>query len=215
MQNTDGSYKAQCASFAMDTIPVVFSLADGKFSSNLNNPALTSFLDNGKLGWFDPNTGKVVVGNQAYSLVTRGWELAARLQEAGVATFSSSQIPWENGKLGQVSSDLVKSQIAKFGATESTSGSDYTYRTDAYSQAGQWIHSHGHYSTGVPKSGPGRLSAGVAMFRLDGAISQDKKNLSVTNFSYSGPMLVCPADGQECTAGPGRSFTGLTCSATI
>ena len=109
----------------------------------------------------------------------------------------------------------MKSQIAKFGATESTSGSDYTYRTDAYNQEGKWIRSNGLFSVGMPRSGPGRLSGGVAMFRVEGAISQDKKTVSVTNFSYSGPMLVCPADGQECTASPGRSFTGLTCSASM
>jgi len=214
-QNPDGSYKAQCASFMMDAIPVIFTQAGGQFSSNLNNPALVSFVDNGKVGWFDPNTGKVMVGTQAYSLVSRGWELAARLQEIGTATFTTSQVPWGNGVVGRVSSDLVKSQIAKFGATESTSGSDYTYRTDAFSQAGKWVQSRGHYAVGVPKSGPGRLSAGVAMFRLEGSISQDKKTLSVSNFSYSGPMLVCPADGQECTASPGRNFTGLTCSSSI
>ena len=214
-QNPDGSYRAQCASFAMDSIPVVFSHASGTFSSSLSNPALSSFVDKGNTGWFDANTGKVMVGAQSYSLVSRGWEIAARLQEAGVAKFTAEQMPWENGVIGKVSSSLVSAQLTKFGATESTSGSDYTYRTDAYSQDGKWTHSHGHYSTGMPKSGPGRLSAGVAMFRLDGSISSDKKTLSVTNFSYAGPMLVCPVDGRECTASPGRGFTGLSCSASI
>lgn len=214
-QNPDGSYRAQCASFAMDSIPVVFAQADGTFSSSLSNPALVSFIDKGKTGWFDANTGKVMVGTQAYSLVSRGWEIAARLQEAGIAKFTAEQIPWENGVVGRISSGLVRDQLAKFGETESTSGSDYTYRTDAYDQDGKWTHSRGHYSTGMPKSGPGRLSAGVAMFRLEGSISLDKKTLSVTNFSYAGPMLVCPADGQECTASPGRGFTGLACAASI
>lgn len=214
-QNLDGSYRAQCASFAMDSIPVVFTQAAGTFSSNLTNPALASFADSGKTGWFDANTGKVMVGTQAYSLVSRGWEIAARLHEAGLAKFTTEQVPWEDGVVGKISSRLVSAQLAKFGQTESTSGSDYTYRTDAYSQEGKWIHSHGHYSTGMPKSGPGRLSAGVSMFRLDGSMSSDKKTLSVTNFSYAGPMLVCPADGRECTASPARSFTGLSCSASI
>ena len=214
-QNPDGSYRAQCASFAMDSIPVVFSHAAGTFSSSLSNPALASFIDNGKTGWFDANTGRVMVGTQSYSLVSRGWEIAARLQEAGIAKFTTEQVPWENGATGKISSSLVSAQLAKFGETESASGSDYTYRTDAYSQDGKWTHSHGYYSTGMPKSGPGRLSAGVAMFRLDGSISSDKKTLSVTNFSYAGPMLVCPADGRECTASPGRGFTGLSCSASI
>ena len=214
-QNSDGSYKAQCASFAMDAIPVVFTQAEGRFSSSLTNPALSSFVDNGKTGWFDPNTGKVVVGGKTYGLVSRGWEIAARLQKSGEATFTAAQMPWANGIVGSVSPELVKSQIAKFGATESTSGSDYTYRTDAYNQEGKWIRSNGLFSVGMPRSGPGRLSGGVAMFRVEGAISQDKKTVSVTNFSYSGPMLVCPADGQECTASPGRSFTGLTCSASM
>lgn len=214
-QNPDGSYRAQCASFAMDSIPVVFSHAAGTFSSSLSNPALASFIDNGKTGWFDANTGRVMVGTQSYSLVSRGWEIAARLQEAGIAKFTTEQVPWENGAIGKISSSLVSAQLAKFGETESASGSDYTYRTDAYSQDGKWTHSHGYYSTGMPKSGPGRLSAGVAMFRLDGSISSDKKTLSVTNFSYAGPMLVCPADGRECTASPGRGFTGLSCSASI
>jgi hypothetical protein len=214
-QNPDGSYRAQCASFAMDSIPVVFSHAAGSFSSSLSNPALASFVDNGKAGCFDANTGKVMVGTQSYSLVSRGWEIAARLQEAGIAKFTAEQVPWENEAVGKISSSLVSAQLAKFGETESASGSDYTYRTDAFSQDGKWTHSHGHYSTGMPKSGPGRLSAGVAMFRLDGSISSDKKTLSVTNFSYAGPMLVCPADGRECTASPGRGFTGLSCSASI
>ena len=215
LQNPDGSYRAQCASFAMDSIPVVFSHAAGTFSSSLSNPALASFVDNGNTGWFDANTGKVMVGKQTYSLVSRGWEIAARLQEAGIAKFTAEQVPWENGAIGKISSRLVNAQLAKFGATESTSGSDYTYRTDAYSQNGKWTHSHGYYSIGMPKSGPGRLSAGVAMFRLDGSISSDKKTLLVTNFSYAGPMLVCPADGQECTASPGRGFTGLSCSVSM
>jgi hypothetical protein len=214
-QSSDGNYRAQCASFAMDSIPVVFAQAAGTFSSSLFNPALASFVDDGKTGWFDANTGKVMVGTQAYSLVSRGWEIAARLQEAGIAKFTAEQVPWENGVVGKISSSLVNTQLAKFGETESTSGSDYTYRTDAYSQEGKWTHSHGHYSIGMPKSGPGRLSAGVAMFRLDGFISSDKKTLSVTNFSYAGPMLVCPVDGRECTASPGRGFSGLSCSASI
>jgi len=214
-QNSDGSYRAQCASFAMDSIPVIFSHSAGNFSSSLLNPALASFVDNGKMGWFDANTGKVMVGTRSYSLVSRGWEIAARLQEAGIAKFTAEQIPWENDTVGKISSSLVGAQLAKFGETESASGSDYTYRTDAYSQNGNWTHSHGHYSVGMPKSGPGRLSAGVAMFRLDGSISSNKKILSVTNFSYAGPMLVCPADGRECTASPGRGFTGLSCSVSI
>lgn len=214
-QNPDGSYKAQCASFAMDVIPVVFATNGDSFSADLANPALSSFSDGGKTGWIDPNTGLVMVDGKAYSRVARGWELAARLQETGVAKFTADQVPWQDNQVGKVSADLVRLQLAKFGSTVSNSGSDYTYRTDGYNQAGKWMFSHGHYSVGMPKSGPGRLSGGVAMFSIDGIVSPDKRAITVKNFSYSGPMLVCPANGHECTASPGRSFTGLSCSVTL
>ncbi len=214
-QNPDGSYKAQCATFAMDVIPVAFTINGDSFSADLANPALSSFSDSGKTGWIDPNTGQVMVDGKAYSRVTRGWELAARLQDDGVAKFTADQVPWQDNQVGHVTAELVKLQLAKFGGTASNSGSDYTYRTDAYNHAGKWMFSHGHYSVGTPKSGPGRLSAGVAMFSIDGVVSQDKKTINVKSFSYSGPMLVCPANGHECTASPGRSFTGLSCSVTL
>lgn len=214
-QNSDGSYKAQCATFAMDVIPVAFTTIGDSFSTDLANPTLSSFSDGGKTGWIDPNTGHVMVDGKAYSRVSRGWELAARLQEAGVANFTADQVPWHDNRVGQVTSDLVMLQLDKFGGTASNSGSDYTYRTDGYNPAGKWMFSHGHYSVGTPKSGPGRLSAGVAMFSIDGVMSQDKKTINVKRFSYSGPMLVCPANGSECTASPGRSFTGLSCSVSF
>ncbi len=214
-QNPDGSYKAQCASVAMDVIPVVFTHSGNEFSSDLANSDLSSFADAGNTGWIDSNTGRVMIGQKTYSHVTRGWELAARLEDAGVAKFSATQIPWANGVMGQVDANLVRQQSEKFGVTESHSGSDYTYRTDGYTHDGKWAFSHGHYSKGIPKSGPGRLSSGVAMFRIAGTISSDGKDVAVKNFSYSGPMLVCPTNGQECTASPGRSFTGLSCSFTF
>jgi len=211
-QNLDGSYKAQCATVVMDTIPVVVTQFGQEFSSDFASPELATFADAGNTGWVDPNTGRIMIGSRAYSTVSRGWELAARLQEAGIATFSARQVPWANGSIGRVDGPLVREQIERFGATVSDSGSDYTYRTDGYTRAGKWAFSHGYYSRGIPKSGPGRLSAGVAMFRFQGSLSADRKTVTVKNFSYSGPMLVCPANGQECTASPGRSFTGLSCS---
>lgn len=192
-----------------------YTIDGDNFSADVANPALSSFSDGGKTGWIDPNTGQVMVDGKAYSRVTRGWELAARLQEAGVAKLTADQVPWQDNQVGHVTAELVKLQLAKFGGTASNSGSDYTYRTDAYNHAGKWMFSHGPYSVGTPKSGPGRLSAGVAMFSIDGFVSQDKKTINVKSFSYSGPMLVCPANGHECTASPGRSFTGLSCSVTL
>lgn len=144
-----------------------------------------------------------------------GWELAARLQEAGITTFTAAQIPWANGVVGQVDAELVKQQTAKFGATVSNSGSDYTYRSDGYAHDGKWSFSHGHYSKGMPMSGPGRLSAGVARFYLAGSTSTDRKTVTVRDFSYSGPMLVCPANGQECTASTGRGFNGFSCTLAL
>jgi len=211
-QNADGSYKAQCASVAMDAIPVVFTQSGQDFSSDFASPDLATFADAENTGWIDPNTGRIVIGSKSFSSVSRGWELAARLQEAGIATFSEKQIPWANGIVGRVDGQLVRQQVEKFGATASNSGSDYAYRTDGYTRAGKWVFSHGHYAQGIPRSGPGRLSAGVAMFRVEGSLSSDRKTVTVKNFSYSGPILVCPANGQECTASPGRSFTGLSCS---
>ena len=115
--------------------------------------------------------------------------------------FSPAQIPWHENQIGQVSGELVRAQTSKFGATASDSGSDYTYRTDGYDQTGKWLFSHGHYSnrSKCRNQAQGVLSAGVAMFRVKGNISEDGKNLTVRDFSFSGPMLVCPANGQECT----------------
>jgi hypothetical protein len=215
ISNPDGSYKAQCASFAVDVIPAVFTIHGREFTADLANPALASYSDDGKIGWSDPNTGLIKVDGKAYSRVTRGWEIAANLQKTGIANFSPAQVPWHENQVGLVSGELVRIQTAKFGATASNSESDYTYRTDGYDQTGKWLFSHGHYSTGMPKSGPGRLSAGVAMFRVQGSILEDGKSITVHNFSYAGSMLVCPANGQECTASPGRSFVGSTCSVSL
>lgn len=214
-QNPDGTYTAQCATVAMDSIPFVLTFSGNEFTSDFANPALTRFSDAGKTGRIDPNSGRISIDQTAYSSVTRGWELAARLEEAGVAKFTPAQVPWSHGQHGQIDGDLVRQQIDKFGATESNSGSDYVYRTDGYSNTGEWKFSHGHYAIGIPKSGPGRLSAGIAMFRIEGSQSSDKKTITVKNFSYAGSMLVCPASGQECTASPARSFTRLGCSLTF
>ena len=81
--NPDGSYKAQCASFAVDVIPAVFTIDGSEFTADLNNPALASYSDAGKVGWSDPNTGLILLDGKAYSRVTRGWEIASNLQQAG------------------------------------------------------------------------------------------------------------------------------------